>query len=159
MRPKQKSITGKEQQDNSLLPYQALVQFYYAFNNRNIDAMAENWAHTDEVSMDNPLGGIKRGWHEIQPMYDKIFSSPAEVYVEYYDYTIHETGKIFFAVGKERGYFRLAGKEIKLSIRTTRIFKKIDQKWRQIHHHGSIENPESLAAYQAAVLGEEESSL
>jgi ketosteroid isomerase-like protein len=115
--------------------------------------MSENWMQSDEISMDNPLGGVKRGWSEIQPVYERIFRGPAEVYVEYFDYTIHESADMFYTVGRERGYFRLDSEEMKLSIRTSRIFRKIDGHWRQVHHHGSIEEPQLLARYQSAVLG------
>ena len=152
MHPVQEAITGKEQQGDLLFPYQALVQFYCAFNSGNMQMISENWAQSDEIAMDNPLGGIKRGWSEIQPVYERIFSGPAEVYVEYFDYTIHEATEMFYAVGRERGYFRLGGEEIMLAIRTSRIFQKIDGFWRQVHHHGSIENPQLLARYQSAVL-------
>jgi ketosteroid isomerase-like protein len=103
--------------------------------------------------MDNPLGGIKRGWSEIQSVYETIFSGPPEVCVEYYDYTIHETAEMFFAVGRERGFFRLGDDDLALAIRTSRVFKKIDGRWKQVHHHGSIDDPELLARYKAAVLG------
>jgi hypothetical protein len=115
--------------------------------------MSENWWQSDDIAMDNPLGGIKRGWEEIQPVYERIFNGPAEVYVEYFDYTIHETAEMFYAVGRERGYFRLAVEEITLAIRTSRIFRKVNGSWKQSHHHGSIEDPQLLAKYQATVLG------
>ena len=153
MHPLQEAITGEEDRGDLSSPYQALVQFYCAFNSGNMEMMSENWAQTDDISMDNPLGGIKRGWDEIRPVYERIFDGPAEVYVEYFDYTIHETREMFYAVGRERGYFRLAGEEITLAIRTSRIFRKIAGCWRQVHHHGSIEDPQLLAKYQSAVLG------
>ncbi len=65
MYPVQEAITGKEKQGDLLSPYQALVQFYCAFNSGNMQMMSENWAQSDEIAMDNPLGGIKRGWSEI----------------------------------------------------------------------------------------------
>jgi len=99
------------------------------------------------------LGGIKRGWAEIQPVYERIFKGQAKVYVEYFDYTLHETAEIFYAVGRERGYFRLGDEEITLAFRTSRIFRKIAGLWQQVHHHGSIEDPQLLAKYQTAVLG------
>ena len=117
--------------------------------------MSENWWQSDDIAMDNPLGGIKRGWEEIHPVYERIFNGPAEVYVEYFDYTIHETAEMFYAVGRERGYFRLGGKKITLAIRTSRIFRKVNGRWKQAHHHGSIEDPQLLAKYQAAVLGKQ----
>lgn len=156
MNPTQEAITGKEEYGALSSPFQALVQFYCAFNSGNTKLMSENWWQSDEIAMDNPLGGIKRGWTEIQSVYERIFSGPAEVYVEYFDYTVHETSEMFYAVGRERGYFRLGGEEIRLAIRTSRIFKKIEGRWKQVHHHGSIEDPQLLARYQAAVLGKKQ---
>lgn len=153
MIPVQAAITGKEDQGQLSSPYQALVQFYCAFNSGDMKMMSENWAQSDDVAMDNPLGGIKRGWAEIGEIYRRIFDGAAEVYVEYFDYTIHETAEMFFAVGRERGFFRLGGEEITLAIRTSRIFQKFDSHWKQVHHHGSIEDPQLLAKYQAAVMG------
>ena len=148
----QTPITGEEAQGELASPFEALVQFYHAFNHRDINEIADNWAQTDDIAMDNPLGGIKRGWSEIGPVYERIFSGPAKVYVEYYDYTIHETPEMFYAVGRERGCFRLAENEVQLAIRTSRIFRKIDNRWKQVHHHGSIDDPTLLAQYQSAVL-------
>lgn len=152
MNPVQEAITGTEKHTDSSSPYQALVQFYAAFNSGNMQLMSENWAQSDDIAMDNPLGGIKRGWAEIQQVYERIFTGPAKVYVEYFDYTIHETSEMFYAVGRERGYFRLGEDELTLAIRTSRIFQKIDTCWKQVHHHGSIEDPQLLARYQSAVL-------
>jgi len=153
MSPVQEAITGREDQGDLSTPYQALVQFYCAFNARNMSMMSENWAQTDHIAMSNPLGGIRRGWSELQSVYERIFSGSAEVYVEYYDYTINQTAEMFYAVGRERGYFRLGNEEINLAIRTSRIFQRTGGRWRQVHHHGSIEDPQLLARYQTALLG------
>ncbi len=64
--PIQQAITGQEDQGRLSSPYQALVQFYCAFNSGDVHMMAENWAQSDDVPMDNPLGGIKRGWADIE---------------------------------------------------------------------------------------------
>lgn len=40
-----------------------------------------------------------------------------------------------------------------LAIRTRRVFRQIDGRGKQVHHHGSIEAPELLARYQSAVPG------
>lgn len=155
MTPVQEPITGNEDQGDLASPYQALVQFYCAFNHGGLAMMESNWANTDEIVMDNPLGGIKRGWGEIYGVYERIFSGPAKVYVEYHDYTIHQTQEMFYAVGRERGYFRQSGKELNLAIRTSRIFRKCDGRWRQVHHHGSIDDPRLLEQYQSAVLAKQ----
>ncbi len=152
MQPIQEPITGKENHGDLLQAYQALVQFYCAFNRGDINMMSQNWYQSDEISMDNPLGGIKRGWNEIKDVYERLFNGPAEVYVEYFDYSIHETNEMFYAVGRERGYFRVDANEINLAIRTSRIFKRVDWIWKQVHHHGSIEDPQLLENYQNAVV-------
>jgi ketosteroid isomerase-like protein len=121
MVPEQQPITGQEEKTGLTGPLRALVEFYEAFNGRDLELMAENWAQTDEIAMDNPVGGIKRGWEEIKAVYERIFNGPAKVYVEFYDYTIHESGEIFYAVGRERGEYRVGETSIQLAIRTSRI--------------------------------------
>ncbi|MDP9051805.1 MAG: nuclear transport factor 2 family protein [Acidobacteriota bacterium] len=151
MKPIEKSITGDEQLTDLSVPQQALVQFYKAFNTRDLDLIDKNFAETDEVAIDNPLGGIRRGAQEPHNMYQAIFSSPANVHVVFWDYTIDRVGDVFWAIGREKGTYQ-NGTEIRdLSIRTSRVFRLIDGRWRQVHHHGSIEDPKLLAEFQNAV--------
>jgi hypothetical protein len=150
-KPETSVITGSEHPETTNSPYAALVEFYNAFNTRNLDIMTRNWNNSDEASMSNPLGGIKRGWNEIQEVYKKIFNGTAQVYVEYYDYTLLQTDNMFCTAGRERGHFLSNNNKIKLEIRTSRIYRYNNNRWQQIHHHGSIDNPELLSQYQLAV--------
>lgn len=150
----QKAITGAEPPTDPKQPLFALQQFYRAFNGRDILGMAQNWEQSASIAMDNPLGGIKRGWLEIGDVYARLFNGPARVYVEFYDYTLHETQDLFYAVGRERGALALGGDQIDLHIRTSRIFHKSAGRWRQVHHHGSIDDPELLQRYQSLVHGQ-----
>ena len=149
--PTKTPITGREDAGTLGEPEQALVQFYRAFNGRDLGLIAENWQDSPNVAMDNPLGGIKRGWPEIRSVYERIFGGSARVQVEFHDYTLHVIGDVFFAVGRERGTFETGSTKLDLAIRTTRIFRRAGGRWRQVHHHGSIDNPNLLAAYQQAV--------
>jgi len=135
-------------------PLAALSAFYAAFNGRDLLAMEANWLTSPDASMSNPVGGIKRGWGEIRPVYERIFGGAATVYVCYHDFTIHESSNIFLAVGRERGWFKLGDNTITLAIRTSRTYQKVDGEWRQLHHHGSVDSPDLLKRYQVAVLGE-----
>lgn len=146
-------ITGSEPPGRDS-PYSALADFYRAFNSRDLAAMKKNWDDAGECVMSNPLGGIKRGWAEIGAVYEKIFFGEARVHVEFYDYSIHESGDVFHAVGRERGQIRKCGETVALEIRTSRIFHRIRGQWKQAHHHGSIDNPALLARYQALVMQE-----
>ena len=148
-------ISGEEHLDKDYCPTSALIHFYKSFNHTDLILMEQNWWHDDQVSMSNPLGSIKRGWNEIREVYNRIFNGPAQVYVEFYDYSIHQTDNMFCAIGKERGYFRRGDLEIELAIRTSRCYILADDQWRQLHHHGSIDQPELLKAYQQAVLNKD----
>ncbi len=147
-------ITGYENYETKSSPYYALVEFYDAFNKGKMELMSNNWANIPDIAMDNPLGGIMRGWNNIKNIYERIFNGKAEVYVEYYDYKIHELGDIFYTEGRERGYFEIDGDKIELAIRTSRVFQRIGEEWKQVHHHGSIESPELLHKYQSLVNNE-----
>ena len=151
--PEQTAITGREIPAEAGSPFAALVQFYRAFNTRDMAEMEKSWEQSPDIAMDNPLGGIKRGWDEIKGVYARIFNGPARVYVEFHDYTIHHHGEMFYAVGRERGRFEKSGLAVDLAIRTSRVFRMTGEGWRQVHHHGSIENPDLLEAYQTAVAG------
>jgi hypothetical protein len=54
VRPIQTPITGKENGGDQSSPFHALVHFYHAFNTRNVEAMSQNWAQSDDIAMDNP---------------------------------------------------------------------------------------------------------
>jgi hypothetical protein len=145
------TITGNEDLRDLTHPRHALTQFYRAFNTRDIVLMRENWSPSDDISMDNPLGGIKRGWPEIRRVYDRLFSGPAAITVEFHNYTLHLASDLFYAIGRERGRFVSATTAFDLAFRTTRIFRLFDTRWRQVHHHGSIDDPALLDRYQFAL--------
>ncbi len=96
-------VTGTEYRGEQQYPMQALAQFYLALNSRDFTLMQKNWDHSPEAAMDNPLGGIKRGWNEIRVLYERLFASPGKYHFEFHDYTFHEVGDIFYVVGRERG--------------------------------------------------------
>ena len=150
MTPIQTPITGKENRyDNPM--HQALSLFYRAFNQKDFALMQQNWLNSETIAMDNPLGGVKRGWQEIESIYQRIFTGEAEVYVAFYDYTIIDLEGGFVAVGRERGWVKTQGEKLDLAIRTSRVYQMVDGEYRQVHHHGSIEDPDLLKAYQTLV--------
>jgi hypothetical protein len=69
-KPIQSAITGNEDLGDLSQPQHALAQFYRAFNTRDLKMIDENFAHSDEVAIDNPLGGIRRGADEPHKMYE-----------------------------------------------------------------------------------------
>lgn len=146
------AISGSEASADETTPIAALVSFYQAFNTQNLELMEANWLHSDEASMSNPLGGLKRGWNEIRNVYEKIFHGSARVFVEFYDYSIHTTEQMFIAVGRERGTLTVDSVSIELQIRTSRAYRINNGRWKQLHHHGSMDNANLLAKYQTTLL-------
>ncbi len=135
----------------------ALETFYHAFNGRSLEVFEAVWAPKELISLNNPLGGIVRGLDDIRALYRRIFEGPAQVWVELHDIVAYlgETTAIF--AGRERGEFSRGGRTVPLAIRTSRVFQYFGPElgWRQVHHHGSIDDPEALARYQRAVRGDE----
>jgi len=148
--PGRAAITGGEPQPPTT-PVGALAEFYRAFNERDLRLMEQNWDASPDSVMDNPLGGIMRGWPAIRGVYERLFSGAARVTVEFFDYTVHEAADAFWAIGRERGVLAQAGQpDLALAIRTSRLFQRdTTGRWRQAHHHGSIDDPKLLIDYKA----------
>jgi hypothetical protein len=146
-------ITGSEPSTGDGSALDALIAFYRAFNRRDLDGLALSWTPGDRPSMDNPIGGIRRGWPSIREGYARLFSGPATVHVEFFDFTSEGDEDHHLFVGRERGSCVSSDVSIALRIRTSRWFVRTDGLWRQLHHHGSIEEPALLAEYQCMILG------
>lgn len=146
-------VTGREPTYGNGQAVDALIEFYHAFNTRDLDALARNWAEGEEPSMDNPIGGIRRGWPTIRGGYERLFLGPARVNVEFYDFTSQGGQDYQLFVGREHGTCETSTSKLDLRIRTSRLFVRRDGRWRQLHHHGSIEEPKLLADYQQIIFG------
>ncbi|UWU75505.1 nuclear transport factor 2 family protein [Bradyrhizobium huanghuaihaiense] len=146
-------ITGHEVQSGRGDPLDALIAFYKAFNARDLEGLAANWEQGDALSMDNPMGGIRRGWRSISEGYLKLFGGPAIVQVTFHDFTSQGGDDWHLFVGREVGTCMTTDLKMDVRFRTTRWFTRRGGAWRQLHHHGSIEEPGMLAAYQTTILG------
>ncbi|HKZ09685.1 MAG TPA: nuclear transport factor 2 family protein [Rhodanobacteraceae bacterium] len=153
MKIEQDPVTGREPLAALNPQMRALSGFYRALNDRDLDLMSRIWAQSDDVAMDNPVGGIKRGWNEIRAVYMQIFSRPEPFWFEFHDYSFHAAADVFYVVGREHGEYRSGPATLRMAIRTSRLFRLVDGEWKQVHHHGSIDDPTLLAQYQAAVRG------
>ncbi len=129
----------------------ALETFHYSFNNKDMEIFNKIWVPHDLIQLNNPLGGIIRGIDNISNLYYKIFTSKANVWVEFYDIISYQSNECVVFAGREKGLFSSGENIIELNIRTTRFFAYINGSWGQVHHHGSIDDPELLKKYQAAI--------
>ncbi|MDO0937566.1 nuclear transport factor 2 family protein [Streptomyces sp. DG2A-72] len=132
----------------------ALETFYFAFNTRNLDVFAQVWSKDPLAQLNNPLGGILRGGEAITALYDRVFHGHALVTVTFGDVVEYADATHVLFAGRETGEYSVAdGQVVPLSIRTSRYFRYEGGRWSQFHHHGSIDDADALAAYQAAIRG------
>jgi ketosteroid isomerase-like protein len=153
MTAKLTEVTGHEARSGSGDALDALIDFYAAFNARDLDGLAANWEQGDVPSMDNPMGGIRRGWKSISEGYMKLFGGPGIVQVTFHDFSSQGGDDWHLFVGREFGTCTTPVEQMDVRFRTTRWFTRRGGTWRQLHHHGSIEEAGMLAAYQKIVLG------
>jgi ketosteroid isomerase-like protein len=132
----------------------ALETFYYALNNRDLDVLRADWADSPLAQLNNPVGGILRGGEAIAGLYGRIFGGAVNVQVTFADVITYLGPDHAVFAGRETGSYAVRGAEpVPLEIRTSRYFRHEDGRWRQYHHHGSIDDPAALSAYQQAIRG------
>lgn len=146
-------VTGTEPLRHDDGPLDALICFYRAFNAGDLAGLRANWVGGDAPSMSNPVGGIRRGVEDILAGYQRLFGGPARVQVELHDFTTHRDGEHCLFVGRERGGCAVGAESFELRIRTSRWFVRRGAGWRQLHHHGSMDEPQLLADYQRTIFG------
>ena len=95
-------VTGREARSGTGEALDALIDFYAAFNARDIDGLAANWEQGDAPSMDNPMGGIRRGWKSISEGYMKLFGGPGIVQVTFHDFSSQGGDDWHLFVGREK---------------------------------------------------------
>jgi hypothetical protein len=127
---------------------------YYALNQRDADVLRQDWSDDPLAQLNNPVGGILHGGDAIAELYGKIFRGPLRVQVTFGEIVEYLDDRHAVFAGRENGsYTAPDGRGVPLTIRTTRYFRYEDSRWRQYHHHGSIDDPDALRAYQQAVAG------
>lgn len=135
----------------------ALETFYYALNQHDTKAMTAVWSPHELAQLNNPVGGILRGGKNAVALYQRIFDSGMQLEITFSDATTYLEPTTAVFAGRETGIYAPAGKPASpLEIRTSRFFH-YDQnagRWVQLHHHGSIDDPDALRAYQLAVKGD-----
>lgn len=134
----------------------ALETFYYALNSADLEALTEVWSDDELAQLDNPVGGIIRSGAAIADLYRRIFASGMDLSVTFTDAATYLTADTAVFAGRERcEYTGAEGARVSVEFRTSRFFTWApgDGRWRQIHHHGSADDPDALRAYQAAVRG------
>ncbi|MEV5544383.1 nuclear transport factor 2 family protein [Saccharopolyspora shandongensis] len=135
----------------------ALETFYYALNRRDLDTLSAVWSQDELVQLNNPVGGILRSGSAVTDLYRRIFTGNLFLTVTFVDAATYGWPEVAVFAGREVGqYHDRTGATVPITIRTSRVFgyDHAVGRWLQVHHHGSIDDPEQLAGYQREVRGE-----
>ncbi len=100
----------------------ALETFYYALNQRDIEAMAAVWSPDELAQLNNPVGGILRGGAEAVALYRRIFDSGMRL-VTFGDAVTYQQPTAATFAGREIGTYAAPDRPATpLEIRTSRFF-------------------------------------
>lgn len=81
----------------------ALESFYYALNNRDLNALRADWSSSPLTQLNNPVGGILRGTDRIAELYARVFSGSLNVQVTFHDVIAYVGERHAVFAGRESG--------------------------------------------------------
>ncbi len=129
-------------QDGEKAVRKAATAFYSALNvlfTANPDPMNEVWSHADDVTYMGPGGGFQVGWPQVFDNWKKQAAMKLGGNVEPAEMHITVGREIAVVQNYENGTNTNArGKQEKVSIRATSIFRKEKGKWKMIGHHTDL---------------------
>ena len=91
--PIQEPVTGRDRLRDLRQPLETLAQFYKALNIRDMVLTEQNRDGSPEAAMDNPRGGIKRGWPEIRQTYERLVKTEGTVFLRMFGLHAARTGR------------------------------------------------------------------
>ncbi|WP_057744280.1 nuclear transport factor 2 family protein [Liquorilactobacillus capillatus] len=145
---KDKYINGFNRQEELTELELPINNFYHAFNTKNFKLMKKVWANEEYISMENPAGGMRFGWNDLENVYLKVLKNTSNIQAGFFNYRLYRNQNTFWSVGYEKVILNLDSEKRVLFIRVTRIFELYDNLWKLVHLHGSFEDPIDLAFYQ-----------
>ena len=120
---------------------EAEAAFYKAFEERNIEAMAEVWADLESVECTHPMGPRVCGWDEVVDSWRRIFASGQELRFQLSEEVRTEEGHV--AVHRlHENILHGPQMEYHAVVVVTNIFLNTSDGWRMILHHASPLSPE-----------------
>jgi ketosteroid isomerase-like protein len=116
--------------------------FYAAFEQGDLDAMAEVWEHSDRAAVTHPGWPTLRGWPRVLGSWEAIFRNTPNILFVLTDADIQVDGDVAWVVLDENilqgttddgGGDGLAGAHVS----ALNLFVRSRGAWRMVAHHGS----------------------
>ncbi len=118
---------------------QANERFYRALENSDLEEMSDVWLHEEWVKCVHPGWDLIIGWGKIRESWDRIFTNSTGMRVSATEIEITLEGDFALVSCYENIALFIDNVSAPVSARTTatNLFKRVDGRWRMIHHHAS----------------------
>jgi ketosteroid isomerase-like protein len=138
----------------------AIHQFYAALDQLlrgyGMQAMNEIWGHGTEVTTSHPFGDWARGWAEVSASWEESLA----VFALYKGHVgrsdsvgkveglqVLVVGDMALATSVYKGTMYMSEGRLELNVNCTNVARRIDGRWKIIHHHAD----QAPAAWNAAI--------
>jgi ketosteroid isomerase-like protein len=120
----------------------AAARFYSALNTMftgELSPMKEVWSHASDVTYMGPGGGFQVGWDKVLVEWQKQAALKYGGSVEPKAMQVIAGKDLAVVQNYEEGTnTNVNGKEAKVSLRATNVFRKEDGKWKMVSHHTDL---------------------
>jgi uncharacterized protein (TIGR02246 family) len=115
----------------------ANAEFYRALESLSIEIMDTVWSHADDVRCVHPGGRALAGWNAIAKSWKAIFE--AAMYMEFNitDVQLWTSGELACVFCHENIVTFRDGQVVRTVVLATNVFRKEQDRWLMILHHGS----------------------
>lgn len=98
----------------------------------------ELWSRREPLSLFGALGPCKTTWPDIDRTFRWVASRFGDPHMST-DLEVVEVGEdLAYTVGYEQGHMAIDGKQQRVKIRVTQIFRRESDEWRMVHRHGDF---------------------
>jgi ketosteroid isomerase-like protein len=113
--------------------------FYDAFEARDLDAMSDLWEHDDHVVCTHPGWKSLHGWGAVAGSWFALFGGPQQLQFILTDERVHVDGEVAWVTLDENLISEQGGG----TVAAVNVFRRVDDRWRLVLHHGSPVVPTS----------------
>jgi ketosteroid isomerase-like protein len=107
--------------------------YYEAFEARDLDAMSDIWCHDDDVVCTHPGWKTLHGWGAVAGSWFALFGGPHRLQFILTDERVRVAGEVAWVTLDEN----LISDQVGATVATVNVFRRIDDRWRMVLHHGS----------------------
>ncbi len=107
--------------------------FYDAHEQRSLEAMDAVWSHSNDVVCIHPGWPILRGWDDVRASWAGIFGGPGRNQFVVTNVAVSVTETLAIVTLDEN----LLDEQAQGTIAATNVFRRVDDGWLMVLHHGS----------------------